>query len=106
MVTYVIYNQKTIRSHLLTVLGLAKSNTKAENTLFTARHSLATCKMIALLSHVLKLTTRIGGWVLRHKLDQEAAEILLREMEMTTGWNMTPLIQSLRDQWHEENSDS
>ena len=52
------------------------------------------------------LTTRLGGWVLRHELDQEAAEILLRGMEMTTGWNMTLLIQSLREQWHEESSDS
>ncbi|XHG08615.1 hypothetical protein AWENTII_011709 [Aspergillus wentii] len=80
--------EKTVRNHLLTVLGLAKSNTKAENTLFTARHSLVA-----------------WGWVLRHKLDQEAAEDLLKDMETTTGWNMKQLIQSLRDQWQEENSD-
>lgn len=39
-----MYDQKTIRNHLLIVLGLARSNTKAENALFTARHSLVACK--------------------------------------------------------------
>lgn len=97
-----------MRNHLLTVLGLAKSNTKAENTLFTARHSLVACEYQT-LSHTKSVTdvrlTIPGGWVLRHKLDQEAAEDLLKDMETTTGWNMTQLIQSLRDQWQEENSD-
>ncbi|OJJ86223.1 uncharacterized protein ASPGLDRAFT_1331273 [Aspergillus glaucus CBS 516.65] len=80
--------ERTIRNHLLVVLGLARSNTKAENALFTARHSLVA-----------------WGWVLRNKLDQEAAETLLRDMEMTTGWNMTGLIQTLREQWNDEDSD-
>ncbi|BCR92857.1 uncharacterized protein ACHE_80757S [Aspergillus chevalieri] len=79
--------ERTIRNHLLVVLGLARSNTKAENALFTARHSLVS-----------------WGWVLRNKFDQEAAEILLRDMEVTTGWNMTGLIQTLREQWNDEDS--
>lgn len=36
--------KKNIRHHLFHVLGLAKSNSKAENTLFTARHSLVACE--------------------------------------------------------------
>ncbi|KAJ5753362.1 uncharacterized protein N7511_007515 [Penicillium nucicola] len=76
--------EKTVRHHLLTVLGLAHSNRKAENTLFTARHSLVA-----------------WGWVLRHRLDQRAAEALLQAMHARTGWNMDSLIQSLRAQWQE-----
>ncbi|KAJ5319777.1 hypothetical protein N7508_000060 [Penicillium antarcticum] len=76
--------EKTVRHHLLTVLGLAHSNSKAENTLFTARHSLVA-----------------WGWVLRHRLDQRAAEALLQAMHARTGWNMDSLIQSLRAQWQE-----
>ncbi|KAH8427948.1 uncharacterized protein LDX57_005653 [Aspergillus melleus] len=82
------YIEKTVRNHLLTVLGLAKSNIKAENTLFTARHSLVA-----------------WGWVLRHKLDQAAAEDLLNDLEKRTGWDVAPSIQSLREQWYEECSD-
>lgn len=37
--------QKNVRHHLLTILGLAQSNSRAENTLFTARHSLVACKI-------------------------------------------------------------
>ncbi|KAJ6011755.1 hypothetical protein N7499_013271 [Penicillium canescens] len=76
--------EKIVRHHLLTVLGLAHSNSKAENTLFTARHSLVA-----------------WGWVLRHRLDQRAAEALLQAMHARTGWNMDSLIQSLRAQWQE-----
>jgi hypothetical protein len=32
------------------VLGLAQSNAKAENTLFTARHSLLACELPMLIS--------------------------------------------------------
>ncbi|KAB8076425.1 hypothetical protein BDV29DRAFT_170229 [Aspergillus leporis] len=80
--------EKSIRNHLLTVLGLAKSNPKAENTLFTARHSLVA-----------------WGWVLRHRQDQEAAESLLRDMETRTGWDVSQSIQSLREQWCDGSSD-
>ncbi|OQE00483.1 hypothetical protein PENVUL_c051G05946 [Penicillium vulpinum] len=76
--------EKNIRHHLLTILGLAQSNTKAENTLFTARHSLVA-----------------WGWVLRHPLDQRAAESLLQAMHARTGWNMDSLVQTLRAQWQE-----
>lgn len=46
-----------------------------------------------------------GGWILRHKLDQEAAEGLLRYMELKTGWNTSHLIDSLREQWNNEHAD-
>ncbi|PYH37599.1 uncharacterized protein BO87DRAFT_450815, partial [Aspergillus neoniger CBS 115656] len=81
--------EKTIRYHLFMVLGLAKSNPKAENTLFTARHSLVA-----------------WGWVIRQKTDQQAAEILPREMWTRTGWDVTASIQSLREQWADEETDS
>ncbi|GFF43892.1 hypothetical protein IFM51744_05631 [Aspergillus udagawae] len=77
--------EKLVRGHLLNVLGLAASNPRAENTLFTARHSLVA-----------------WGWILRHKLDQEAAEELLQYMELKTGWNTSHLIDSLRQQWKNE----
>ncbi|GFF24094.1 hypothetical protein IFM58399_00533 [Aspergillus lentulus] len=80
--------EKLVRGHLLNVLGLAASNPRAENTLFTARHSLVA-----------------WGWILRHKLDQEAAEGLLRYMELKTGWNTSHLIDSLREQWNNEHAD-
>ncbi|GKZ32514.1 hypothetical protein AbraIFM66950_001983 [Aspergillus brasiliensis] len=81
--------EKTIRHHLFMVLGLAKSNPKAENTLFTARHSLVA-----------------WGWVIRQKTDQQAAEILLREMWTRTGWDVAASIQSLREQWADEETDN
>ncbi|KAH1560820.1 hypothetical protein KXX62_002186 [Aspergillus fumigatus] len=77
--------EKIVRSHLLNVLGLAASNPRAENTLFTARHSLVA-----------------WGWILRHNLDQDAAEELLRYMELKTGWSTSHLIHSLREQWKNE----
>ncbi|KAJ5375827.1 hypothetical protein N7517_007833 [Penicillium concentricum] len=77
--------EKNVRHHLLMIMGLAQSNTKAENTLFTARHSLVA-----------------WGWVLRHPLDQRAAESLLQAMHARTGWNMNPLIDTLRGQWQED----
>ncbi|KAI2933774.1 transcriptional regulator family: Fungal Specific TF [Aspergillus niger] len=80
--------EKTIRYHLFMVLGLAKSNPKAENTLFTARHSLVA-----------------WGWVIRQKADQQAAEILLKEMWTRTGWDVAASIQSLREQWADEETD-
>lgn len=46
-----------------------------------------------------------GGWVLRNKFDQEAAEAMLLEMETITGWSTKPFLQSLREQWYDENSD-
>ena len=101
------YTQKNIRNHLLTILGLTKSNSKAENSLFTARHCLVTClyPRNSWSPLILILIDSLGGWVLRNRLDQEAAENMLLEMETTTGWNTKPYLQSLREQWHDENSD-
>ncbi|KAJ5994560.1 hypothetical protein N7451_010284 [Penicillium sp. IBT 35674x] len=79
--------EKNVRHHLLTILGLAQSNSRAENTLFTARHSLVA-----------------WGWVLRHRSDQEAAVALLQDMHARTGWNMDGLVRSLRQQWQDEDS--
>ncbi|RAL06844.1 uncharacterized protein BO97DRAFT_465602, partial [Aspergillus homomorphus CBS 101889] len=75
--------EKTVRHHLFMVLGLAKSNPKAESTLFTA----------------------VWGWVIRRKEDQEAADALLTEMETRTGWDVTQSIQALRQQWAGDDSD-
>lgn len=96
--------KKNIRHHLLHVLGLAKSNSKAENTLFTARHSLVACESnfrfgYSILWFFVNLWP--GGWVLRSRGDQKAAESLLRDMHARTGWNMETLIESLRQQWYE-----
>lgn len=46
-----------------------------------------------------------GGWVLRHRTDQEAAESLLKGMHARTGWNMDGLINSLRHQWQLEDEE-
>lgn len=42
----------SIRDHLLIILGLAKWNQKAENLLYTARHSLSACKFWFCISFV------------------------------------------------------
>lgn len=77
--------ERLVRSHLLIILGLACSNPRAENTLFTARHTLS-----------------VWGGVLRNKLDQQAAEDFLRDVEVRTGWSMTQTVQNLREQWEED----
>jgi hypothetical protein len=77
--------ERTIREHLLTILGLAISNPRAENTLFTARHTLAA-----------------WGGVLHNKLDQEAATGFLMFMERTSGWKMTKTLDALNIMWHED----
>jgi hypothetical protein len=81
--------ERNIRYHLLRILGLAQSNSRAENTLFTARHSLVA-----------------WGWVLRHRSDQKAAERLLHDMHERTGWNTDTLIGSLRQQWRDDDDGS
>jgi hypothetical protein len=43
-----------------------------------------------------------GGGVLQSKLDREAATEFLLRMESKTGWSMTKLIQSLKEQWDED----
>jgi hypothetical protein len=47
-----------------------------------------------------------GGWVLRHRSDQKAAEYLLHDMHERTGWNMDTLIGSLRQQWQDDDESS
>lgn len=77
--------KRTVRDHLLIILGLAVSNKKAENTLFTACHALS-----------------VWGGVLRARLGREAAVSFLSKMEETTGWRAKNLIQSLEEQWDED----
>lgn len=76
--------ERRVRSHLLTVVGLAKSNPRAENTLFTARHTLT-----------------VWGSCLTKKPDQEAVKEFLEDMERRTGWTNSKLIASLEEQWND-----
>ncbi|KAJ4395867.1 hypothetical protein N0V93_000081 [Gnomoniopsis smithogilvyi] len=77
--------ETAIRNHLRYVIGLAKSNSKAENTLFTARHAIAA-----------------WGGVMRDREDREVVQQFLGHMQSTTGWNTTSLLASLHEQWNEE----
>lgn len=79
---------RRVRAHLLTVLGLAKSNPRAENTLFTARHTLT-----------------VWGSVLTKKVDQEAVKDFLKDMEQRTGWTNSKLISALEEQWDASDDD-
>ncbi|KAB8203802.1 hypothetical protein BDV34DRAFT_127537 [Aspergillus parasiticus] len=74
--------ERCVTHHLLIVLGLAESNIKAENALFTARHCLS-----------------VWGSVLRHRLDQDAATAILTTTERITGWSTTWLVASLEEKW-------
>lgn len=74
--------ERRVRSHILIVVGLAKSNPKAENTLFTARHTLT-----------------VWGNILTKKVDQDGVKEFLRDMEKKTGWETGKLIMSLEEQW-------
>ncbi|PCG90802.1 Protein of unknown function DUF3468 [Penicillium occitanis (nom. inval.)] len=76
--------EKCISHHLFCILGLTQSNPRTENALFTARHCLSA-----------------WGGILRHKMDQIAAERLLENVERITGWSSVKLIQSLRGEWDE-----
>ncbi|KAJ4296406.1 hypothetical protein N0V90_006451 [Kalmusia sp. IMI 367209] len=77
--------EKSVRTHLLIMVGLACSNRRAENALFLARHALT-----------------VWGSVFRDRLDQEAVEEFLRDVEARTGWRMVHAIDALREQWHED----
>lgn len=74
-----------IRQHLFTIIGLAISNPKAENTLFTASHCL-----------------HVWAGCLRRKEDQDAALMFLESMGAKTGWKTSTLILSLKRQWRED----
>lgn len=76
--------ERRVRTHILTIVGLAKSNPRAENTLFTARHTLT-----------------VWGNVLTKRGDQEGVRMFLREMEGKTGWMTGKLIETLEGQWED-----
>ncbi|ETS77433.1 hypothetical protein PFICI_11307 [Pestalotiopsis fici W106-1] len=79
---------RRIRHHLFMVLGIATSNDRAENTWFTARHCLA-----------------VWGAYLQHPADQTAALEFLEKWRQRSGWETSVLVQSLRQQWKENNED-
>lgn len=80
--------ERQIRHHLLIIIGLAISNPKAENTLFTASHCLS-----------------VWAGCLRRREDQDAALEFLEKMGARTGWKTSKLILALRRQWRDD-SDS
>jgi hypothetical protein len=57
---------------------------------------------LGLASHSDMTTDFAGGGVFRRKLDQEAAEHFLRDVEARTGWSMAHTLQALREQWDED----
>ena len=69
-----------------------QSNTKAENTLFTARPSLVACELRLFIA---KYCTDLVGGIIQHPLDQRAAESALQSKYARTSWNMNSLIQIL-----------
>lgn len=77
--------ERQIRQHLFTIIGLAISNPKAENTLFTASHCL-----------------HVWAGCLRRREDQDAALMFLEGMGAKTGWKTSTLILSLKRQWRED----
>lgn len=76
--------ERRVRAHILTVVGLAQSNPRAENTLFTARHTLT-----------------VWGNILTKRPDQEAVKDFLQDMEKKTGWTNSKLLASLEEQWND-----
>jgi len=77
--------ERQIRHHLLNIIGLAISNPKAENTLFTASHCLS-----------------VWAGCLRRREDQDAALVFLEGMGARTAWKTSTLILALRRQWRED----
>ncbi|RFU30443.1 hypothetical protein B7463_g5911, partial [Scytalidium lignicola] len=77
--------EKIVHDNLLIILGLALSNSAAENTLFTARHALS-----------------VWGGVFRDTLEREATLSFLITMENRTGWKAGELINTLKKQWDED----
>ena len=80
--------EKQVRQHLLYIVGIAKSNPKAQNTWFTAHHCLA-----------------VWGGCLRRKGDQQACLEFLDEMERQIGWRVYRLTERLRLQWEDDDTD-
>jgi hypothetical protein len=79
---------KRIRHHLYMVVGLAVSNERAENTWFTARHTLS-----------------VWGSYFRHVDDQSAVLEFLERWRRRSGWKTAALVESLRRQWSEDSDD-
>lgn len=77
--------EKRVRQHLLYIIGIAKSNKKAQNTWFEAHHCLT-----------------VWGGCLRRKGDQWACLEFLEEMEYQTGWRMSRLIEELKTLWEDD----
>ncbi|KAL6918694.1 hypothetical protein FSST1_002720 [Fusarium sambucinum] len=80
--------ERTIRNHLLHIVALAHSHAKAENALFTARHSLS-----------------VWGSVFTEKLDQNIVLDLLRHIQQRTGWQTDSLSFALQKQWMQDTNE-
>ncbi|TVY76330.1 putative nitroreductase HBN1 [Fusarium oxysporum f. sp. cubense] len=80
--------ERTIRNHLLQIIALASSHAKAENALFTARHSLS-----------------VWGSVFTEKLDQDMVLDFLRHIQQKTGWQTNSLSLSLQQQWTQDTNE-
>ncbi|KAF5689916.1 hypothetical protein FCIRC_1150 [Fusarium circinatum] len=80
--------ERTIRNHLLQIIALASSHAKAENALFTARHSLS-----------------VWGSVFTEKLDQNMVLDFLRHIQQKTGWQTDSLSMSLQQQWTQDSNE-
>lgn len=77
--------EQVVRHHLLQVIALATSNSRGENTLFTARHSLS-----------------VWGGVFGDKEDQAMVQDFLDYVQQKTGWNTMLLRSSLSEQWAQD----
>lgn len=77
--------EQIVRHHLLQVIALATSNSRGENTLFTARHSLS-----------------VWGGVFGDKEDQAMVQDFLDYVQQKTGWNTMLLRSSLSEQWAQD----
>ena len=77
--------KRQVRHHLLTVVGIAVSNPRAQNTWFTAHHCLA-----------------VWGRCLRKHGDQQACLDFLQKMQDQTGWRVGRLRETLAHQWEDD----
>ncbi|KAH6889652.1 hypothetical protein B0T10DRAFT_528917 [Thelonectria olida] len=77
--------EQVVRHHLYQIIALANSNSRGENTLFTARHSLS-----------------VWGSVFGDYDDQQMIVDFLDFVQEKTGWNTTLLRASLREQWAQD----
>lgn len=80
--------EREIRQHLSTVVGIAISNPRAENTWFTARHCLS-----------------VWSGCLHRAKDRQAALTFLADMEARTGWRTKALVEGMQRSWAEDSDD-